>query len=133
MLGGASLTSMSIHLGASVILEFHENLICTNKLNIEGFLISWEEVKKVLHLTFLVIRGTHCSHGSWYFTRKDNTFYAWALYHRKHKWKRLVVENAFGILKQSFKKFLYKIDIGVNLVLNVFTCCYLLHNLILRW
>jgi hypothetical protein len=44
------------------------------------------------------------------------------LYNRKHKQGQLVVENAFSILKQSFREFLYKTNIGVNLVPNVFTC-----------
>jgi hypothetical protein len=53
------------------------------------------------------------------------------LYNRKHKQGQLVVENAFSTLKQSFREFLYKTNIDVNLVPNVFTCLCLLHNLIL--
>jgi hypothetical protein len=55
-----------------MILKFYKNLGCINTFNIKCFLVWWEEVKKVLHLTFLVIRGILCSHGSWHLTKREN-------------------------------------------------------------
>jgi hypothetical protein len=49
-------------------------------------------------------------------------------YNRKHKRRRLVVENAFGILKKTFRK-LRKFKLHVTFLPDVFTCCCLLHNL----
>jgi hypothetical protein len=43
------------------------------------------------------------------------------------------MQKAFGILKQSFQKILYKIDLDITLVLDMFSSCCLLHNLILGW
>lgn len=51
------------------------------------------------------------------------------LYNRKHKWGRLVVENAFGILKKTFRE-LQNSELHVAFLFDVFTCSYLLHNLL---
>jgi hypothetical protein len=42
------------------------------------------------------------------------------LYNCKHKWGKLVVENTFGILKQTFIELLKKTKLHVTIVLNVF-------------
>jgi hypothetical protein len=42
-----------------------------------------------------------------------------------------VVENAFGILKQSFRELLDVIDLYVTFVPDAVVCCCLLHNLLL--
>jgi len=42
------------------------------------------------------------------------------------------MQKAFGILKHNFQKILYKIDLDITLVLDMFSSC-LLHNLILGW
>jgi hypothetical protein len=42
------------------------------------------------------------------------------------------MQKAFGILKQSFQKILYKTDLDITLVLDMFSSC-LLHNLIIGW
>jgi hypothetical protein len=52
------------------------------------------------------------------------------LYNHKHKRGRLVVENAFGILKQIFREF-KKIKLHVTIAFDVFSACFLLHNLLL--
>ncbi len=81
------------------------------KFNIEGFSI-WFQVKKVLHFTFLVIRGTCCSHESWHFTRMDNNILCLSFY---------IIESIneggwlWGKHKTMFSGILYKIDIDVNL------------------
>jgi hypothetical protein len=57
-------------------------------------------------------------------------------YNRKHNRGRLVVENAFGILKQNFIKLLKETKLHITIVLDVFSTCCLLHNLSLgrkRW
>jgi hypothetical protein len=48
------------------------------------------------------------------------------LYNQKHKREKLVVKNAFGIIKQIFQK-----NLHVTIVPYVFNICYLLHDLIL--
>jgi hypothetical protein len=118
--------------------------------NINDFLIPWKSnlYKQAQHRKFFkFVRGSQEGFTPYLFGDKGYsllpwimilhketiTFYAWTLYNRKHKWGWLVVKNAFGILKQNFWEFLYKINIDVNLVLDVFTCCCLLHNLILGW
>jgi hypothetical protein len=42
-----------------------------------------------------------------------------------------VVENAFGILKQSFRELLHVTDLHVTFVPDVVVCCALLHNVLL--
>lgn len=41
-----------------------------------------------------------------------------------------MVENSFGILKKTFKQLLHKLDLSVTFLLDVFTYCCLLHNLL---
>jgi hypothetical protein len=41
-----------------------------------------------------------------------------------------VVETVFGILKKTFKELLHKLDLSVTFLLDVFTYCCLLHNLL---
>lgn len=43
-----------------------------------------------------------------------------------------MVENAFGILKQTFQELLNKTDLNIAFVLDVITACYILHNMLLR-
>ena len=43
-----------------------------------------------------------------------------------------VVENVFGILKQSFWELLNKSDLKVTFLPNLILCCALLHNVLLR-
>jgi len=43
-----------------------------------------------------------------------------------------VVENAFGILKQTFQELLNKTDLNIAFVLDVITACCILHNMLLR-
>jgi hypothetical protein len=54
-----------------------------------------------------------------------------ALYNRKLRKGRCVVENAFGILKQTFRELLGKSDISVTFLPDVITCCTILHNVFL--
>ncbi len=41
-----------------------------------------------------------------------------------------MVETVFGILKNTFKELLHKLDLSVTFLLDVFTYCCLLHNLL---
>jgi hypothetical protein len=50
------------------------------------------------------------------------------LYNRKHKRGRWVVDNAFGILKKTFREFLTKTELHVFFVPYAFTAYCLLHN-----
>lgn len=55
-----------------------------------------------------------------------------ALYNRKHCTGRCVVENAFTILKQTFKELLNKIELAMTFVPDVITDYALMHNMLLR-
>jgi len=52
-------------------------------------------------------------------------------YNCKHKRGRLVVENAFGILKQFFRELLKKTKLHIIIVPDMFSTCCLFHNSIL--
>lgn len=53
------------------------------------------------------------------------------LFNRKLSRARSVVENAFGILKQSFRELHSASDLHVTLLPDVVVCCSILHNLLL--
>jgi hypothetical protein len=53
------------------------------------------------------------------------------LYNKKHKHIRFLIENAFGILKKASREILSKIELDITLVLDIFTYCCFLQNLIL--
>jgi hypothetical protein len=44
-----------------------------------------------------------------------------------------VVENAFGILKKTFKKLLLKNNLHIIFLLDVVTCCMLYNFILDRW
>ncbi len=50
------------------------------------------------------------------------------MYNRKHKRGCWVVENAFGILKKTFKEFLTKTELHVFFCARCFIISCLLHN-----
>ena len=54
-----------------------------------------------------------------------------ALLNKKPSRGRGVVENAFGILKQTFQKLLGKSELHVSILLDVKLACALLHNVLL--
>jgi hypothetical protein len=51
------------------------------------------------------------------------------LYNIKQKKGRSMVDNAFGILKKTFKELMHKLDLSVTFLLDISTCC-LLRNLL---
>jgi hypothetical protein len=53
------------------------------------------------------------------------------LFNRKLRKGRCVVENAFGILKQTFRELLVKSELDVVFLPDVITCCAILHNILL--
>ena len=53
------------------------------------------------------------------------------LFNRKLRRGCGVVENAFGILKQTFRELLVKSDLDVVFLPDVITCCAILHNMLL--
>jgi hypothetical protein len=53
------------------------------------------------------------------------------LYNRRLFQGRSVVENAFGILKHSFRELLHIIDLHITFVPDVVVCCALVHNVLL--
>lgn len=55
-----------------------------------------------------------------------------ALFNKKLRKGRCVVENAFGILKNSFRELLDKSDLHITFILDVILCCAILHNVLLR-
>lgn len=55
-----------------------------------------------------------------------------ALFNRQLKRGRCVAENAFGILKQTFRELLLKSHLNVAFLLDLITACAILHNILLR-
>lgn len=55
-----------------------------------------------------------------------------ALFNKRMRRGRCVVENAFGILKQSFRELMEKSDLHVTFLPDVILCCAILHNILLR-
>ena len=54
-----------------------------------------------------------------------------SLFNKKLRRGRGIVENAFGILKQTFRELLVKSDLSVTFLPDVITCCAILHNVLL--
>ena len=54
-----------------------------------------------------------------------------ALFNKKLRKGRCVVENAFGILKQTFRELLTKFELDVVFLPDVILCCAILHNMLL--
>lgn len=54
------------------------------------------------------------------------------LFNRKLRKGHCVVENAFGILKQSFRELLGKSTLDVIFLPDVIVCCCILHNILLQ-
>jgi hypothetical protein len=52
------------------------------------------------------------------------------LFNRKLSRGRSIIENAFGILKQSFRELLDTEDLHVAFIPDVVVCCCLLHNIL---
>ena len=55
-----------------------------------------------------------------------------SLFNKKLRRGRGVVENAFGILKLTFRELLVKSELQVTFLPDVITCCAILHNTLLR-
>jgi hypothetical protein len=53
------------------------------------------------------------------------------LFNRKLRRGRCIVENAFGLLKQTFQELLGKSSLRVTFLLDVILCCAILHNVLL--
>jgi hypothetical protein len=53
------------------------------------------------------------------------------LYNKHLSRGRSIVENAFGILKQSSRELLDVMDLDVAFLHDVVVCCCLLHNMLL--
>lgn len=53
------------------------------------------------------------------------------LFNKKLRRGRCVVENAFGILKQTFRELLQKSDLSVTFLPDVIISCAILHNVLL--
>ena len=54
-----------------------------------------------------------------------------ALFNKRLRKGRCVVENAFGILKETFRELLIKSDLDVAFLPDVILCCAILHNMLL--
>jgi hypothetical protein len=52
------------------------------------------------------------------------------LYNMRHKQGHSIVENAFRILKKTFREFLTKFELHVSFLLDVFIICCLLHSIL---
>jgi hypothetical protein len=60
----------------------------------------------------------------------NTQFFNWFIIESiKHKHMYFVVNNVFGILKNTFKEFLGKWKLYVTFIHNLFMCAYILHNL----
>jgi hypothetical protein len=65
------------------------------------------------------------------FKEEGHLFVLELLHNKKHKRGHLVMENVFNIPKKTFHELLAKFYFSVSFLLNVFTCCHLLHNLLI--
>jgi hypothetical protein len=54
------------------------------------------------------------------------------LFNRKLRKGKSIVENAFGILKQTFRELLVKSELDIVFLPDMITCCAILHNVLLR-
>ncbi len=54
------------------------------------------------------------------------------LYNKWLSHAKVMVENTFGILKETFKELMIKSNLNVLLLLDVVICYYMLHNMILN-
>jgi hypothetical protein len=54
------------------------------------------------------------------------------LFNKKLRRGRCVVENAFGILKQTFRELLVKSELDIVFLPDVIMCCAILHNVLLE-
>lgn len=64
--------------------------------------------------------------------RHENMSIANALFNRRLSRGRGVVENAFALLKQSFRELHLKSDLNVNFFPDVVCACAILHNVLLQ-
>ena len=64
--------------------------------------------------------------------RVSNLSLADRTFNRKLSRGRGVVENAFALLKLSFRELHGKCDLDVSIIPDVVTCCALLHNVLLK-
>jgi hypothetical protein len=64
------------------------------------------------------------------FKEEDHHTVLKLLYNMRHKREHSIVENAFGILKKTFREFFTKFELHVSFVPNVFIICCLLHNIL---
>ena len=64
--------------------------------------------------------------------RGENLTILEALYNRKLRRGRGVVENAFGILKETWRELLTKTELNVVYLPDVITACAILHNILRR-
>lgn len=62
----------------------------------------------------------------------DHLSMAETLFNKRLRRGRCVVENAFGIFKQTFRELLTKSDLNVAFFLDVILACAILHNVLLR-
>ena len=62
---------------------------------------------------------------------QGNMTMADSLFNRKLRRGRGIVENVFGILKQTFRELLVKSDLSVTFLPDVIMCCAILHNVLL--
>jgi hypothetical protein len=54
------------------------------------------------------------------------------LFNKCHRKGRSVIEIAFGLLKESWWVLLNRWNLDVKIVPDIFVCCYILHNLLLK-
>jgi hypothetical protein len=63
--------------------------------------------------------------------RDDDLTFLQRLFNRKFSKTRVVVENAFGILKLTFRELHNKTDLDINFVPDLIYACAILHNILL--
>jgi hypothetical protein len=62
---------------------------------------------------------------------RENSGVVQHLFNRKLRRGCCVVENAFGLLKQTFRELLGKSSLQVTFLPDVILCCAILHNMLL--
>ena len=61
---------------------------------------------------------------------RGNLSVAEGLFNKRLSRGRVVIENAFGILKQTFRELLVKSELEVSFMPDVILCCAILHNVL---
>jgi hypothetical protein len=110
---------------SSLYLQAESGTLFEDGVNVDGFIPYLLGDCGYLLKQWLMM--PHCEGRGW----AEDCSILDCLYNRLLFRGRSVVENAFGILKHSFRELLHIIDLHVTFVHDIVVCCALLHNVLL--